>query len=180
MRLFLRLRLFQRVIGSDEIPAGILAIFVQKQIIQFARQIIMMRHVCLRFSRGVELFHPSQHDLGRVLRPAPPNLAPTAFGIGDDQRQKSVQIITVDCHRPINIALAQRQISVAHDACSQCRVHDPHCHLGCGAVTVALRCAVWKMDDQRAAPDQLRDHCFKNCVPHIFNLLAGAKLGLGT
>ena len=45
MRLLLRLRLFQRVVGRAEIGAGILPVGIKEQIVERAGQVVVMRDI---------------------------------------------------------------------------------------------------------------------------------------
>src|SRR3546814_10975370 len=60
------LRLFKTVVGVGEIRAAVLAVGVQKQVIEPIRQVVMMGDVPFRSHRNVKLGQPRQPALALI------------------------------------------------------------------------------------------------------------------
>ncbi len=123
------LRLFQRLVAAREVGAGILPVAVEEQAVQPPVQVVVVRHVALRATRGI------------VLVEAAPKHAEGGADAGDGvaggirhhvPRQRFDHVVDAAAVRDqptVHVGLTQRQRRVQHkpanrpfDFGSQCRL----------------------------------------------------------
>ena len=148
------LRLIQSHVGMLEIGAAILPIRVQKQVIQFTRQVIVMRHIGARLVDRVELRETPPEKPSRLARFLEPG-HPRAGLVTDRQRQKPAQIIALDDVIAIHIALTDPQIGLEDDLPYDIGRGDRELDGDAGAVAIAAQFAIVIGQFQRTYADQM-------------------------
>ncbi len=123
--LLLCLRLFQRVVGGLEVGAGILLVVVEEQVVELARQVVVMRHVLLRLADRIVLRHRAQpvpQPQHRLLQPER-ILVPQALHA---EPEKAAQVVVLDGQGAVHIGLADREIGLGQDPRQHRRIAERH------------------------------------------------------
>ncbi len=130
------LRLFQRHVGAGEIGAGILPVRIKEEIVEIARQVIVMRYVGPCARRRVELIPPPLEPAHRLERATKRRLS-LCCDIGHGEAQEAVNVIALDGEGAIHIPLSHPQIGRQHDTARQARIAHRHGNLGAIAGAIA-------------------------------------------
>ena len=157
MGLFLRLRGLERVRRIAEIGTGILFVGVEEEVVELAREVIVMCDVALRPADHVALFQPAADAADMLQRDLPTAEVPDA-DIREGHVQKPIKIIVFDRQRAVHITLAHAEIGVDRDAPQKAGVGDMDLHGRAGTVAMRTQAAVGHFDLQRTLADDLADH----------------------
>src|SRR5215475_3522177 len=113
---FLRqLRIIERLVRSLEIGAAILAIGIEKQRIQMAIKIVVVRDIPPRAAAQVELLKmaPEKPQQPLRLRPSPRR---TDAALAEDETKKVGYRTFFDHKRPVHIGFTELELGVDQDA----------------------------------------------------------------
>ena len=165
MGLLLGLGLFQRVVGRAEIGAGVLLVLIEKEPVEIARKIVVMRHVLLRPVDRCHLLQPAKHALKSGNRKAP-GLGATLADIDRQQGQKPRDIVVAQGKGAVHVAFAKAKIGIAHDAAQKAGIVDRHFGTGTDAVAEASGRSVGHVHHEKAVTHDARGEPFEKLVPH--------------
>ncbi len=143
MLLLAQLRRLQALVGIGEVGAGVLAIGVEEQIVQFARQIVVMGDVAAGTAGRVELFEAAEQPADAAEGSLHPALA-RAGAVAADQVEKIVERAVLDRQRAVHVRFAGAQSRLQQHAPMQRRLvqADGHRRRCLGAEDMAATAGV--------------------------------------
>ena len=141
MRQLVELRLLQTVGGIGEIGAAILLVAIEEQIVEPARQIVMMRDVPLRSALHVDAVETVLHRPRCAGEPARIEIVLPGFPlvVGGQQVDEVADIALLDDQPAVHEALARAQRRVARDRHRHALVGEADRHLGIARLRRAER-----------------------------------------
>jgi hypothetical protein len=159
------LRLVQSHVGPGEIGAGVLLVGVEEEIVERARQVVVMRHVAAGAAHGVERAQPPQVVAQRFERGDPCRHALRRL-VRDRKPKEPVQIVVPEGDPTVGVALAEGQFGVRDKAAQQRLVPDVKDDRRSGAAAEGMGFSVGQVDDKRPLPHHGADHPEKQRPPH--------------
>ena len=176
-RLLARLRLFERVAARREIGAGILAVAVEEEGVEFGRQVVVVARVPQRPSGRVDLVEGTQPVPAEFEGAAPPD-RPLPGSVGDQKREKAGKVIVDDGKAAVHIGFAKRDLGSENQPARQGRVVQPYADMRGSVVAVAARLTVGEGHVQRPPTEIVPQQSIKNRGPHDPTQIAPAPCRL--
>ncbi len=149
MPLLVELRRLQIVAGIDEIGAGILPVRIEEEVVERARQVVMMRHVAARAVRRIELLKAAEQDVdpagqGRVVGVA------VQLQIFHEDGEDAVEIALVDGQGAAHEGFAEDQARIEEQPPAQRGIVKPDAGGGTRPVAEFVPRTV-RLDDRQPA-----------------------------
>jgi hypothetical protein len=140
-----------------EISAGILAVAIEKEIVNPPIDVVMVRDVPARQPDRVALMQAAQNaaDLQRDLHPGRRR---NRGRIAEHQRQEIIDGALLDREAAVHIAFPDRQIGVEHQPERRPPVPDADDDLVSGAVAIGELAATWLANRQAPGLDHVTEH----------------------
>ena len=174
MRLLGSLRFLQAHLGLPEIGAGILPVFVEEEIVERRRQVIMMRHVLPRAMGRVPLVEAASCPPRGLRRPAPPQMTRT-FHVHGQEGQKPAQVVIAYGQAAIHIALAQGHIGGQHQLAGQVGVVKPQRHRRAVGARIGPGRAIRELHVNAAHAHEAAHNVIEEALPHRPHSLGNSR-----
>jgi hypothetical protein len=158
-RLLVYLRALQGVLRVSEIGHRVLAIFVEKQLVELPRQVIVVNHVFRSAGSFIDLVQPGQNLLCRLAQGTLAVDPARVLGVAHHEQDEIANIVRrLDDHSPIHVGLAGADAGVLRHMHGRALVGEANPKGLGGPFAITVFATIVVDNDKLALADQPAQH----------------------